>query len=366
MNMNQNKEQNTESVGGFVLAISVIIFLVLVFKSSILDANNIPTGSMIPTLKIGDYLFVNRMRFSFRVPFLNIELFNIDDPKRGDIITFIPPPPHHPDRHFVKRVIGMPGDRIRIRNVPACLFSDPEFSSYIKHNDELNRFSNPSCRNIQIGEEINYAFVEYREDDSGIWINNSPAILSKEESMKILEDADNAGVLAEQYFPEESRRGFSPRVFTETIGEKTFYTVESRGEERNLRALCPEIHSTGCLIRNNQYLVMGDNRDDSKDSRYIGMIDRRNILGKAVVIYFSINWHDGICEGYFNYFLAGSGPPDKGFLLPDFPPETQAKKCSDLDAMISNESWWEYLFRTFRYRLPRLDVRWLRIGKILK
>ena len=365
--MSSHENENTESIGTFLITIVLIFLLVLIFKSSILDANNIPTGSMIPTLKIGDYLFVNRMRFSFRVPFLNMELFRIDNPARGDIITFIPPPPHHPDRHFVKRVLGMPGDRIRIRNIPACFFRDPDFQQYILDEDFLfERMKNPYCKELSPGEEIHYAFVEYKENDSGSWKNNHPVPLLKEESLNLLEDADNAGVLAEQYFPEGSSRGFSPGVFTETINGKAFYTVESRSEERNLRALCSEIETAGCLIHNDQYLVMGDNRDDSKDSRYIGYIDRKNILGKAVIIYFSINWHDGICEGYYNYFLAGTASPEKGFLLPDFSPEKQSEKCSELDAMISSESRVDYLFRTLRYRIPRMDIRWKRIGKILE
>jgi signal peptidase I len=364
--MNQKKDENTESMGSFALTIGIIFFLVLIFKSSILDANNIPTGSMIPTLKIGDYLFVNRMRFSFRIPFANIELFRIDDPKRGDIITFIPPPPHQPDRHFVKRVIGMPGDRIRIRNLPACLFKDPNFSAQFDKAVPADRFTNPYCKQQEAGEDISYAFVEYRANDAGSWKNNNPKQIPMEKSLQLLEDADNAGVLAEKYFPDGDRRGFNPRVFTETIDRKIYYTVESRSEERNSRALCGDIENAGCIIPPEQYLVMGDNRDDSKDSRYIGYISRANILGKAVIIYFSINWFDGICEGYFNYFLTGSGMPDRGFLLPNFPPASQASKCSDADGMIASESRWDYLIRTIRYRLLRLDVRWSRIGNILE
>ena len=87
-----------------------------------LDANNIPSGSMIPTLKVGDYLFVNKMRYSLRLPYLGTELLRIDDPNRGDIITFIPR--EETEKNYVKRVIGVPGDRIRIRYLGVC---DPEF-----------------------------------------------------------------------------------------------------------------------------------------------------------------------------------------------------------------------------------------------
>ena len=115
-----NQSPPSDSLFSFVISLSVLIFLVLVFKSSILDANNIPSGSMIPTLKIGDYLFINKMRYSVRLPFAGKEIVHIDNPERGDVITFIPPLAAEKDKHYVKRVMGMPGDRIRIREMSAC------------------------------------------------------------------------------------------------------------------------------------------------------------------------------------------------------------------------------------------------------
>ena len=82
------KKSNGEQ--GLISSTISLIFIILVvfaFKSSILDANNIPSGSMLPTLKIGDFLFVNKMRYSFRMPFSESELFRYDNPKRGDIVT---------------------------------------------------------------------------------------------------------------------------------------------------------------------------------------------------------------------------------------------------------------------------------------
>ncbi len=115
------KEKESQTASG--LSFGIIVVLVFAFKSSILDANNIPSGSMIPTLKIGDFLFVNKMRYSFRMPFTEKELIRIDDPKRGDIVTFIPPSTALAQeesrtgifaKRFVKRVVGLPGDTVRI------------------------------------------------------------------------------------------------------------------------------------------------------------------------------------------------------------------------------------------------------------
>ncbi|MCB1140131.1 MAG: signal peptidase I, partial [Leptospiraceae bacterium] len=81
------QQENPVSV---IVSFGLLLLLVFAFKQSVLDANNIPSGSMIPTLKVGDYLFVNKMRYSLRLPFLGTEILRIDDPKRGEIITFIP------------------------------------------------------------------------------------------------------------------------------------------------------------------------------------------------------------------------------------------------------------------------------------
>jgi len=116
---------------------------------------------MIPTLKIGDYLFVNQMRYSLRVPFTEFELLHIDDPKRGDIITFIPAT--EPGKHLVKRVTGVPGDRIRIHNVGACELN----TSYATETPRGKRAYSCDRSSLDSYYEPMVALVEYREHDSG-------------------------------------------------------------------------------------------------------------------------------------------------------------------------------------------------------
>lgn len=118
-----------------LVSLLLLIIAVFGFKDFILDANNIPSGSMIPTLKIGDYLFVNKMRYSIRAPFTGLELARLDEPERGDIITFIPP--HERERHFVKRVMGLPGDRIAFGKCPPAVsqrLSAPNFWTTVSAN----------------------------------------------------------------------------------------------------------------------------------------------------------------------------------------------------------------------------------------
>ena len=114
-----NSSPTREGFFPFTFSLAVLICVVLAFKDCTLDANNIPSGSMIPTLKIGDYLFVNKMRYSIRLPFIGREIWRHDNPKRGDIITFQSPNPSE-QQHYVKRVMAIAGDRIRLREIRAC------------------------------------------------------------------------------------------------------------------------------------------------------------------------------------------------------------------------------------------------------
>lgn len=359
--MQEGQGKAPEKQEGLVWTVGSLVVLVAIvfgFKDTILDANNIPTGSMIPTLKIGDYLFVNKMRYSIRIPFVGKEIIHIDDPQRGDIITFIPP--GSTDKHYVKRVNGMPGDRIRIRNIPACRL--PEVVG-LKADPNLKR--EYSCTGKSVFGEPMVALVEYKENDAGPWKNYGPHELPAEDARRILADADNARVLHPDQLPPGRDKSRLPVLFEETIGGKHHIFTETN-EPFMAHSLCADIETDGCVIPAGAYLAMGDNRDDSQDSRIIGYINRERIRGKAVIIYFSINWRDDICE---NFVRSGSDlvGSEFGFNMEDFPVEKQRSQCSRvMDASTESETIPVYLKRTLLYRIPRMSVRWSRIGSLLK
>ncbi|RYG23864.1 MAG: signal peptidase I, partial [Chitinophagaceae bacterium] len=91
-----------------------VLFIVFFLRSFLVEPFQIPSGSMIPTLKIGDFIVVNKFAYGLRVPVLNNTFIPVGQPKRGDVMVFFPP--HHPDTYFIKRVIGLPGDEISYIN----------------------------------------------------------------------------------------------------------------------------------------------------------------------------------------------------------------------------------------------------------
>jgi signal peptidase I len=90
-----------------------VILIVFVLRSFVAEPFRIPSGSMLPTLNIGDFILVNKFSYGFRLPVANVKVIGLDDPARGDIMVFRFP--HDPKMHFVKRVVGLPGDTVETR-----------------------------------------------------------------------------------------------------------------------------------------------------------------------------------------------------------------------------------------------------------
>jgi signal peptidase I len=186
-----------------------ILFAVLLLRSFLFEPFQIPTGSMIPTLNIGDFIVVNKFAYGLRLPVTGTKIVPIGEPKRGDVMVFIPP---HDPNYFIKRVIGLPGDHIR----------------YL---------------------------------DNVVYVNGEPL------------PQESAGLLREQ----------GVMLSKETVGGVThdIYTLASQRFTRVYDWLQPE----GMTIPPGQYFMMGDNRDNSSDSRYWGPASESRIVGKAVAVW---------------------------------------------------------------------------------
>ena len=92
-------------------AVFPVLLAVFLFRAFVVEPYRIPTGSMIPTLAVGDYVFVSKFAYGLRLPVVNWKLVPVAQPRRGDVVVFVPP---HERRYFIKRVVGLPGDRIRV------------------------------------------------------------------------------------------------------------------------------------------------------------------------------------------------------------------------------------------------------------
>lgn len=181
-----------------------VLAIVLILRSFLAEPFQIPSGSMIPTLEIGDFIVVNKFAYGIRLPVIGTKVIDIGEPANGDVMVFFPP---HKDEYFIKRVIGIPGDRVR----------------YVDKTLFINGVEQPQ------------AFVARIPP-------NAPRYV----------------------------------LFDETIGGAEHRIRNSvHSDERVGEWVVPEGH----------YFVMGDNRDESSDSRYWGFVPDENIVGKAFAIW---------------------------------------------------------------------------------
>ncbi|MFT7138593.1 MAG: signal peptidase I [Candidatus Azotimanducaceae bacterium] len=199
---------------------TLIIFLIVMvlFRSAIADWNQVPTGSMKPTILEGDRVVVNKLAYDLKVPFTTWHLAQWDNPSRGEIVTFYSPAD---EKLLIKRVIGVPGDVVKMRN-------------------------------------------------NQLYINDESAIYSR------LDD----DIVNQLDYAQRRKHSF----FNEQYGnfEHPVMMVPSPPNDYN---------SFGPIeIPEDQYLMLGDNRDNSRDSRRIGLITRDRITGRAFTVAFSVDY----------------------------------------------------------------------------
>ena len=97
----------------FTASLAPVLGLVLFLRSFLIEPFQIPSQSMVPTLKVGDFILVNKWTYGIRLPVLRTKIIPVSLPERGDVMVFFPP---HEDRYFIKRVVGLPGDTIHVLN----------------------------------------------------------------------------------------------------------------------------------------------------------------------------------------------------------------------------------------------------------
>lgn len=321
----RRKSKTREWVDAIVFALVVM----LVVRTLIFDLFRIPTPSMEKSLLVGDYLFVSKLHYGTRtpmtigIPFTQIYLKGIDLPhtrlpgfskvKRGDAIVFNWPPEDKPvDRrmHYIKRVVGLPGETLEVRdkivyaNGEALPLQEgmQQFWNIVK-KDQRVRLSSSALRAIGVTE------IQATPDPSIV------RIVATEDAVRQIEQwpwvarvepfiaPEHAGYSQIMY---PAGRGYTPDNYgpvhipaegqTVTLTEENwpvFEPVITRFEGHTARRLedgsfeIDGVRTNEYTFAQDYFFVMGDNRDNSEDSRFWGFVPMDHVVGKAILIYFS-------------------------------------------------------------------------------
>jgi signal peptidase I len=206
-----------------------VILFVFVLRSFVVEPFKIPSGSMIPTLLVGDLILVNKFAYGVRLPIIDKKVIEVEDPKRGDVVVFRYPV--NPQLDYIKRVVGVGGD-----------------------------------------------IVEYR--DKTLYING------KKQALTPLSDYYDSNEL--EYF----------KQFEETLGERKHRILNSSDapdltiglETFPYRENCSyDVSGLRCKVPENHYFMMGDNRDNSSDSRVWGFVSDDQVVGKAFLVWMNFS-----------------------------------------------------------------------------
>ncbi len=214
-----------EYSGSFFPVIALVFFL----RSFLYEPFKIPTTSMVPTLLVGDLILVNKFTYGIRLPILNQKIIDVNDPQRGDVMVFKYPKDMSQD--YIKRVIGVPGDKIVYENKRLTIN----------------------------GQAVTYTPLDDYLDEEGFSYRKQFFENLPEKRHKIInyEDRPEQNVAAIDAFPLHEACDFAPRKFS-------------------------------CIVPEGNYFMMGDNRDNSQDSRYWGFVPNKNIVGKAFVVWMNL------------------------------------------------------------------------------
>jgi len=207
-----------------------VILIVFVLRSFVAEPFRIPSESMVPTLLVGDFILVNKYTYGIRLPVINKKIIPLNDPQRGDVMVFRYPP--DPSFDYIKRVIGTPGDVVSYQDKRLTINDEPVEVT------RIDDYEHPERMYYSEQYQAKFGNVEHR----------------------LLNDADAPTLVSDvERFPYRENCTYNAKGFI-------------------------------CKVPAGHYFMMGDNRDNSRDSRSWGFVPDENIVGKAFFIW--LNFKD--------------------------------------------------------------------------
>jgi signal peptidase I len=210
-----------------------VILIVFVLRSFLVEPFKIPSGSMLPTLLVGDFILVNKFTYGIRLPVANVKLADINQPQRGEVMVFRYP--ENPSLDYIKRVVGLPGDKIEYRNKRLLI------------NGEAVE-TTPAGEYNYVESGLNFVTTQRFDEKLG---GSQHAIL-------VQSGVPGVQLGGVRSFPFRDNCAYNNAGFT-------------------------------CTVPPGHYFLMGDNRDSSSDSRYWGFVPEANIVGKAFLIWWNFD-----------------------------------------------------------------------------
>tara|TARA_R110002073_G_scaffold167057_8_gene323677 strand:+ start:1691 stop:2497 length:807 start_codon:yes stop_codon:yes gene_type:complete len=209
-----------------------IILIVFSLRSFVMEPFKIPSGSMIPTLLVGDFILVNKYNYGIRLPVINLKIMDVNKPKRGEVMVFRYP--EDPSVDYIKRVVGIPGDKITYHN-----------KQLVVNGTAVKMEYEGAYKYVEPG--LGYIYSEHFRE-----------FLDPQKNHAILINQDTAGIqiAGVRNFPYRDNCTYNRSGFT-------------------------------CEVPPDNYFTLGDNRDSSSDSRYWGFVPEQNIVGKAFMIWWN-------------------------------------------------------------------------------
>ena len=216
-----------------------VILVVFVLRSFLFEPFKIPSGSMIPTLWVGDLILVNKFHYGVRLPVINTKVTDGEPVRRGDVMVFRYPP--KPSLDYIKRVVGVPGDEV----------------AYLNKQLTINGQPVPKASLPDFFEEDSLSYIKQFQETFPV--GASPSEMAPTKAVRLLNNAERPAFIAgTEDFPFKNQCSYS-------------------------------VEGVVCKVPPGHFFMMGDNRDNSLDSRYWGFVPEANIVGKAIMVWMNFS-----------------------------------------------------------------------------